>query len=85
MCEAFGKSACVATALNGFRRTGICSFDDDVFGEEEFVVTNESISTEPITEKTIIRPSDIFSIPNLHNSKPTGRTRQDRISGFVSY
>ena len=55
-------------AQNGFRKTGISPFDDDIFGLEEFA--SESLPTNEV-ERTITIPSDISPIPEL--KKPLSR------------
>ena len=60
--DAFGKSASVVIAQNGFRKTGIFPFDDDIFGLEEFA--SESMPTSEV-ERTITTPSDIFPVPEI--------------------
>lgn len=69
--EAFGKSASVVIAQNGFRKTGIFPFDDDAFGNEEFA--SESLATSDATnetERTITIPSDILPVPELKKPLP---------------
>lgn len=69
--EAFGKSAVAATAHNGFQRTGIFPFNDEIFADDEFVCDKETLDND--VAENIISPASIVPVPYMKQSESKRR------------
>ena len=82
--EAFGKSAVVGIAHNGFRRTGIYPFNDSIFRDDEFVCESEPLDNFDGTEN-IVSPAAICPVPHMKVTESRRRGSAVLLTGLENF
>ena len=73
--KAYGRGATVANATNGFRKTGICPFNPNVFTDEDFIASNVNDRPDPAAANDHPLPAaannhPLHSLPAAANDQP---------------
>ncbi|KAG5893465.1 hypothetical protein JTB14_031243 [Gonioctena quinquepunctata] len=80
MCPAYLKSSTAEISVNGFRKSGICPFNKDIFSDYDFVIERQRERTPPPNilqnNEEVTTPRDVLTKqPQKQNEQTTSKQK----------